>query len=82
MIGFRSRRVVPWVAAAAWLHPALLLLSIAARQRYPLKVAPYLGYRDSADVTADGLKELSVKMNEYIDEADPRVSPEAPVVRC
>jgi hypothetical protein len=49
----------------------------AARRRYHLMVAPYLGYRDSTFRTTDGLKDLGIKVDEYVDDGDRHVSPSA-----
>ena len=54
-------------------------VSGAARRRYHLKVEPYLGYRDSAFRTIDGLQDLGIKVDEYVDDGDRHVSSSARV---
>lgn len=49
-------------------------VSAEARERYQLTVAPYMGYRDSAYVAPDGLHDLGLRVDEYVDDARPRVS--------
>jgi hypothetical protein len=45
-----------------------------ARSRYALQVAPYVGYRDTTYVGPDGVRQLRVHVDEYVDDAAPRVS--------
>ena len=52
----------------------------AARRRYHLKLEPYLGYRDSSFRTVDGLRDLGIKVDDYVDDAAPRVSPRARIM--
>ena len=52
----------------------------AARRNYHLKPEPYLGYRDSSFRTRDGLGDLGIKVDDYVDDADPRVSPSARIM--
>lgn len=49
-------------------------VSPQARERYRLSVAPYMGYSDSTYVAPDGLRGLGIKVNEYVDDGNPRVS--------
>ena len=39
-----------------------------------MRVAPYLGYRDSGYAGPDGVRDLSIGVDEYIDDGDPKVS--------
>jgi hypothetical protein len=52
-------------------------VSAAARQRYQLRVAPYVGYRDSTYASLDGVRHLNVQVDEYVDDGRPRVSDRA-----
>jgi hypothetical protein len=45
----------------------------AARRRYRLRVAPYMGYRDSAYAAPGGLRDLGVEVDAYVDDANPSV---------
>ena len=49
-------------------------VSAAARARYRLAVAPYLGYRDSSYVARDGLRDLGLRVDEYVDDGYSQVS--------
>lgn len=49
-------------------------VSDAARERYDLRITPYTGYRDSLYIAAGGLHDLTVFLDEYIDDANPTVS--------
>jgi hypothetical protein len=49
-------------------------VSDQARERYRLVVAPYVGYRDSTYTTLDGLRDLHLFVDEYVDDGRPRVS--------
>ena len=51
----------------------------AARAKYSLHPAPYLGYRDSVYVAPDGARNLGLRVTEYIDDANPTVSRRARV---
>ena len=48
-----------------------------AHRRYQLRVLPYTGYRDATFTTPGGLSGLMIKVDEYIDDGDPKVSPHA-----
>ena len=50
-------------------------ITAEARRRYQLRVLPYTGYRDATFTTPDGLSGLMIKVDEYIDDGDPKVSP-------
>jgi hypothetical protein len=52
----------------------------AARARYALRVAPYLGYRTTTYVGPGGLRGLGVEVDAYVDDGDPHVSRWARVV--
>ena len=52
-------------------------VSAPARQHYRLTLAPYLGYRDSTYRTIDGLRDLGVKVDEYVDDAARSISADA-----
>jgi hypothetical protein len=45
-----------------------------AHQRYQLHVAPYMGYQDSLFTNASGLSNLMIRVDEYVDDANPHVS--------
>lgn len=47
---------------------------------YDLRIAPYLGYRDSAFVAPSGLQDLWIRVNRYVDEGDQTISPNARIV--
>lgn len=49
-------------------------VSAAARARYRLAVAPYLGYRDSTYVARDGLRDLGLRVDQYVDDGFSQVS--------
>ena len=49
-------------------------VSAAARAKYGLRVAPYLGYRDSTYVGPELVQNLGVGVNEYVDDGNPTVS--------
>ena len=55
-------------------------VSDAARARYALRVNPYYGYRDTTYVGPDGVRDIGLRVNEYIDDGDPRVSRGARVI--
>lgn len=40
------------------------------RTHYHLHVAPYSGYRDSLDQTTDGLRDLAINVDVYVDDSD------------
>lgn len=48
-----------------------------AHRRYDLQVLPYTGYRDSGFTNANGLSDLVIRVDEYIDDGNPKVSPRA-----
>lgn len=49
-------------------------VSDAARRRYALRVAPYLGYRDRTYLGPDALRDLAIRVDDYVDDGDPEVS--------
>ncbi len=51
-----------------------------ANAPYDLRIAPYLGYRDSVFVSPSGLQDLSIRVNQYVDDGDPTISPNARIV--
>jgi hypothetical protein len=52
-----------------------------ARRRYALRVAPYAGYRDASFTAGGGLSNLTIWVDEYVDDGDPHVSPQARIKR-
>jgi hypothetical protein len=51
-----------------------------ASTQYALRVAPYLGYRDSGYMAPAGLHDLGIRVNEYVDDGQPTVSRAARIV--
>lgn len=49
-------------------------VSRAAHARFALRPAPYFGYRDSTYIGPDGVRDLALRMNVYVDDAAPTVS--------
>lgn len=54
-------------------------VSDAARRRYRLRVAPYLGYRDTAYIAPGGLRNVAVEVDADVDDVRPVVPPRARV---
>lgn len=52
-------------------------VSPEAHQRYHLRAAPYLGYRDSTFTHPSGLLGLMIRVDEYVDDRSPTVSARA-----